>query len=81
MNKKIKEKDLICSNCGMVYPLKIRENIIKIHGFKYVYCFGCKMITRHQTIDSIDLYKCELMSKDKGEYTGKDKVLARYLIK
>lgn len=35
MNKKVKEKDLICSNCGMIYPLKvIRGEIVKIHGFK-----------------------------------------------
>lgn len=77
-----KEKDLICSNCANVYPLKVvRGKIIKIHGFKYAFCFKCRMITRHQTIDSYDLYIKELESKDESEYTGKDKVLAKHLIK
>ncbi len=76
--KKVKEKDIVCSECGSVYPLKSND-FIKVHGFKYAYCFKCKMITRHQTTEPIDIYKALLESKDISEYTGKDKVLAKAL--
>ncbi len=82
MSKKVKEKDLICGNCGMVYPLKvIRGEIVKIHGFNYAYCFKCRKFSRHQSIDSIDLYICELESKDMSDYSGKDKILSKHLLK
>jgi len=80
--KKVKEKDLICSNCGMVYPFKVvKGDIVKIHGFNYVYCFRCRMMVRHQVIDSFDIYIEDLKSKDEEEYSGKDRVLSRCLLK
>lgn len=81
MKKKVKETDLVCSNCGSVYPLKIRGEVVKIHGFKYAYCFNCQKYTIHQTIQRVDLYIKELEVKDEIDYTGKDKVLARHFLK
>lgn len=77
-NKK-KEKDLICSECGSIYPFKQFKHIDKIKGFKYAYCFKCKMMTRHQTIDPIDLYVCELEEKDEEELSQKDKIVMKAL--
>lgn len=76
---KHKEKDLICSECGSIYPFKQFKKIDKIKGFKYAYCFKCGMMTRHQTIDPIDLYKCELCSKEEDELTTKDKIVIKAL--
>lgn len=78
-SKKIKEKDLLCSECGYVYPFKQGVKYDKLKGFKYLYCFNCRKITRHQTIDAIDLYKAELESKNEDELTKKDRICARAL--
>ena len=75
----MKEKDFICSECGYVYPIKSNRKYIKIKGFKYVYCFRCGKFTKHQTIDSVDLYMKELETKDYSEMSGKDKVCQRLL--
>lgn len=75
----MKEKDLICSECGFVYPIKSNISYVKIKGFKYVYCFKCQKYTKHQTIDSVDLYIKELETKDFEEMSGKDKVCRRLL--
>lgn len=75
----MKEKDLLCSECGFVYPIKINIDFVKIKGFKYVYCFECQKFTKHQTIDSVDLYKKELETKNYEEMSGKDKVCRRLL--
>lgn len=79
MKKKEKEKDLICSNCGSVYPIKYFRNITKIKGFKYAYCFKCMKMTRHQQIEALDLYKEALKRKDPEEFTKKDKILSRVI--
>jgi len=79
MKKKTKETDLICSNCGNVYPIKYNRQITKIKGFKYAYCFRCMKMTRHQEIISLDLYKKELESKNEEEYTKKDKILSKVI--
>jgi len=78
-SKKIKEKDLICSKCGFVYPFKANVEYDKLKGFKYLYCFKCRMMTKHQTIDAIDLYKAELENKDEDELTKKDRICAKAL--
>lgn len=75
----MKEKDLICSECGYVYPIKSNRKFVKIKGFKYVYCFECGEYTRHQTIDSIDLYKKDLETKPDIDLSGKDKICKRLL--
>ena len=75
----MKEKDFICNECGYIYPIKNYRKFVKIKGFKYVYCFSCKEFTKHQTIDSIDLYKKELETKDFLEMSGKDKICKRLL--
>jgi hypothetical protein len=75
----MKEKDLICSECGYVYPIKSNRNFVKIKGFKYVYCFRCGEFTKHQTIDSVDLYKKELETKDTLEMSGKDRICKKLL--
>ncbi len=79
MNKKTKETDLICSNCGYIYPIKYNRNITKICGFKYAYCFRCSQMTRHQQTEALDLYKKTLENKPLEEYTKKDKILSRVL--
>lgn len=79
MDKKVKEKDLVCSKCGYVYPFKYYRNITKIKGFKYLYCFKCKQMTRHQQIEAIDLYKESLENKLPEEYSTKDKILRKVL--
>ncbi len=79
MKKHQKDKDLICSICGYVYPIKTAKKITKIKGFKYCYCFRCKQITKHQTIDTYDLYLEELKNKTEEELTKKDKILKRAL--
>ena len=62
----MKEKDLICSECGYVYPIKSNRNFVKIKGFKYVYCFRCGEFTKHQTIDSVEM-------------SGKDRICKKLL--
>lgn len=79
MKQKQKEKDLICSNCGNVYPIKHYRNITKIKGFKYVFCFKCMQMTRHQQVESLDLYKEYLKNKNIEEYSKKDKILSKVL--
>ena len=75
----MKEKDLICSECGYIYPIKNNRNFVKIRGFKYAYCFKCNGYTRHQTIDSVDLYKKDLETKPVELMSGKDKICKRLL--
>ncbi len=79
MKKKEKERDLVCSECGSIYPIKYYRNIVKIKGFKYAYCFKCQEMTRHQSITPVDLYKKELESKLPDEYSTKDKILSKVL--
>ncbi len=79
MKHKTKQKDLICSCCGYVYPLKVDIEVQKIKGFKYCYCFRCGQITKHQTIDKFDLYMADLKSKTEEELTQKDKILKKAL--
>ncbi len=75
----MKEKDFMCSECGYIYPIRSNRKYVKIKGFKYVYCFKCGKFTKHQTIDSIDLYTKELETKDYSEMSGKDKICQRLL--
>ena len=81
MKEKIKEKELMCSECGYIYPIKTARKFVKINGFKYCYCFRCGLVTKHQTIDPIDLYKEELKNKDYSEMTGKDKIVKKLISK
>ena len=81
MKEKIKEKELMCSECGYIYPIKTARKFVKIKGFKYCYCFRCGLLTKHQTIDPIDLYKEELKNKDYSEMTGKDKIVKKLISK
>lgn len=81
MKNNLKQKDLMCSECGYIYPFKEVRKYVKIKGFKYCYCFRCSQITKHQTIDPLDLYKEELKTKPYEEMTGKDKVVKKLIAK
>lgn len=81
MKHKEKEKDYICNECGYVYPFKVYREYEKIHGFKYTFCFKCNKVTKHQTIDPIDLYKKELELKDYEDFSQKDKIVKRLINK
>ncbi len=65
MNKKVIKTDLICPECGNIYPIMRKTSKQKkLFHRKWLFCPFCNMKTNHIEVKDIDLLIEELVRKE-----------------
>lgn len=80
MKKHITRSDLVCLECGNVFPIPRKTaNQRKIYHIKDIFCVCCKKKTKHIETKDLDILSKEIEFKTK--LTEEEQLLADVLIK
>ena len=82
MTKKTIRTDLLCPECGNVFPIQRRVNRQKktLHR-KWLYCPMCQKTTNHIEINNIEKLLDIIIEKEEAERTEEEQKVYKYIIK
>ncbi len=74
--------DLICSECGNIFPISRKANKQKkeLH-IKDLYCPSCKKQTKHFEMKNGDIYIKKISGKEESDRNEEEKMILRLIKK